>query len=269
MAQVVARMDTAGYNDRQTMRAVLTDRENRYLVRTLCWVFLIEGLETYLLVPRDPADFDLLVEQPTARTRVATTWTWSSVCEGPSRHPTCATACRCQSWRSTRSTRSTGTRSSSRSRVPRVCPRHATPPSAPPRATCSTSFLQLADNAGATDEHRALNYLMLRSPSLRQRSRTLRPHWSFTGVEVRPSAASGVRNLVDVVCRPASGERRGGEGVRSRRCHRGVPRSSSASSPPTTRGEAADGRQPGPRRRPDRFPAAPGPGCPASSATSR
>jgi hypothetical protein len=28
----------------------------------MCWVFTIEGLETYILVPRDPADFDLLIE---------------------------------------------------------------------------------------------------------------------------------------------------------------------------------------------------------------
>ena len=37
-------------------------RENRYLVRQLCWVLTIQGLETYLLPPRDPADIDLLVE---------------------------------------------------------------------------------------------------------------------------------------------------------------------------------------------------------------
>jgi hypothetical protein len=37
-------------------------RENRYLTRQLCWMLTIQGLETYLLVPRDPADIDLLVE---------------------------------------------------------------------------------------------------------------------------------------------------------------------------------------------------------------
>ena len=42
--------------------AVLSKRENRYLTRQLCWVLTIQGLETYLLTPRDPADIDLLVE---------------------------------------------------------------------------------------------------------------------------------------------------------------------------------------------------------------
>src|SRR4029077_3461005 len=61
-AQVVGRTDTAGLTDRETLHSVLSKRENRYLARQLCWVFTIEGLETYLLVPRDPVDFEALVE---------------------------------------------------------------------------------------------------------------------------------------------------------------------------------------------------------------
>jgi hypothetical protein len=37
-------------------------RQNRYLARQLCYVLTIEGLETYILVPRDPVDFELLVD---------------------------------------------------------------------------------------------------------------------------------------------------------------------------------------------------------------
>jgi hypothetical protein len=61
-AQATGRTDTAGKTDQQTFHAVLCKRENRYLVRQLCWVLTIQGLETYLLQPRDPADIDLLVE---------------------------------------------------------------------------------------------------------------------------------------------------------------------------------------------------------------
>ena len=61
-AQATGRADTAGKTDQQTFHAVLSKRENRYLVRQLCWVLTIQGLETYLLAPRDPADIDLLVE---------------------------------------------------------------------------------------------------------------------------------------------------------------------------------------------------------------
>jgi len=61
-AQATGRAATAGLTDRQALQSVLTQRANRYLARQLCWVLEIEGLETYILRPRDPADFDLLVE---------------------------------------------------------------------------------------------------------------------------------------------------------------------------------------------------------------
>ncbi len=61
-AQATGRADTAGKTDRATLHAVLSKRENRYLVRQLCWVLTTQGLDTYILVPRDPADVDLLVE---------------------------------------------------------------------------------------------------------------------------------------------------------------------------------------------------------------
>src|SRR5215467_4139191 len=61
-AQVTGRTETAGLTDRQVLHTVLGQRQNRYLARQLCWVMTIEGLETYILQPRDPADLDLLIE---------------------------------------------------------------------------------------------------------------------------------------------------------------------------------------------------------------
>ncbi len=62
-AQVAYRADdTKGLTDRQTAHSILSNRENRYLARQVCWVLSIEGLETYILVPRDPVHFDLLTE---------------------------------------------------------------------------------------------------------------------------------------------------------------------------------------------------------------
>src|SRR5215468_2891338 len=61
-AQATGREVNAGKTNQQTFHAVLSKRENRYLARQLCWVLTIQGLETYLLAPRDPADTDLLVE---------------------------------------------------------------------------------------------------------------------------------------------------------------------------------------------------------------
>jgi hypothetical protein len=62
------------------------------------------------------------------------------------------------------------------------------------------SIMQMADNAGATDDHRALNYLAVRYPAIyataaEQHERNA----SLTGLEVRPSPLSGTRKIVEVI----------------------------------------------------------------------
>ena len=61
-AQATGRAETAGQTDQQAFHDVLSKPENRYLARQLCWVLTIQGLETYILHPRDPRDLDRLVE---------------------------------------------------------------------------------------------------------------------------------------------------------------------------------------------------------------
>src|SRR4051794_19165064 len=61
-AQATGRAATQGLSDRQALQSVLQDRNNRYLVRQLCWVLTVQGIETYILEPADPADTDLLVQ---------------------------------------------------------------------------------------------------------------------------------------------------------------------------------------------------------------
>jgi PatG C-terminal len=59
---------------------------------------------------------------------------------------------------------------------------------------------ELADNAGATDEHRALNYLAVRYPEIYARAAAAHAgNASLTGVDVRPSRLSGVRKVVNVI----------------------------------------------------------------------
>jgi hypothetical protein len=61
-------------------------------------------------------------------------------------------------------------------------------------------IVQLADNAGATDEHRALNYLALRYPAIYATAAERHAqNASLMAVEVRPSRLSGVRRIVDVI----------------------------------------------------------------------
>lgn len=195
-AQATSRTDTAGKTDRQTLQAVLSQRENRYLIRQLCWVLSIQGLDTYLLLPRDPADVDLLVEaiRPAARPNDIDVVIGM---RGPIAPPTMCNGLM----------------------VPIVLfgqiysfDRDALIENIPkPEKTARAQFgpaaeelfgriMQLTDNAGATDEHRALNYLAMRYPAIYGRAaEAFAQDSSLTAVEVRPSPLSSTRQIVDVI----------------------------------------------------------------------
>jgi hypothetical protein len=58
----------------------------------------------------------------------------------------------------------------------------------------------VADNAGATDEHRALNYLTVRYPEIYTAAAdAYGRNYSLTAVQAQPSQLSGLRNIVEVV----------------------------------------------------------------------
>jgi hypothetical protein len=62
-------------------------------------------------------------------------------------------------------------------------------------------IIQLTDNAGASDEHRALNYLAVRYPALYAKAaEQFGRDSSLTAVDVRPSSLGVTRKIVDVVC---------------------------------------------------------------------
>lgn len=62
IAQAIGRTETTDLTDREALVKVLQDRQNRYLVRQLCWKLIVRGLETYILKPYDPADYEQLVQ---------------------------------------------------------------------------------------------------------------------------------------------------------------------------------------------------------------
>lgn len=62
MAQTIAKSDTASLTDRETIHTAFEAAENRYLARHVCWVLTVEGLDTYVLIPRDPSDYESLIE---------------------------------------------------------------------------------------------------------------------------------------------------------------------------------------------------------------
>ena len=60
--------------------------------------------------------------------------------------------------------------------------------------------MQLTDNAGASDEHRALNYLAIRYQAIYANTADqFGRNASLTGVDVLPSTLSGTRKVVDVI----------------------------------------------------------------------
>lgn len=60
--------------------------------------------------------------------------------------------------------------------------------------------MQVTDNAGATSEHRAVNYLALRYPAIYATAAgEFARDFSLTAVDVRPSPLSSTRDVVDVI----------------------------------------------------------------------
>ena len=195
-AQAAGRAETAGLTDRQAVHQVLSQRQNRYLARQLCWVFTIEGLETYILQSRDPVDFDLLVEAVRPAPSPMDMDVVIGV-RGPIAPPEMCNGLM----------------------VPIVAfdqiysfDRDALIKSIPkPENVTAKEFavaagelldriMQMADNAGATDVHRALNYCALRYPAIYAKTaEEFGANCSLSAAEVRPSRLSSTRSIVDVI----------------------------------------------------------------------
>jgi PatG Domain len=195
-AQATGRAETAGQTDQQAFYSVLAEPENRYLVRKMCWVLTVQGLETYLVQPRDPRDFDRLVEAIRPQPSPLDLDVVIGV-RGPVAPPEFCNGLM----------------------VPIVTfdqiysfHRRAFIEAIPrPEGTTKQKFeaaagevldriLQMTDNAGATDEHRAMCYLAMRYPRIYSKAaEEFAQDSSLTRVEVRQSPLSGTRNIVDVI----------------------------------------------------------------------
>jgi PatG C-terminal len=193
-AQATGRAETVNLTDRQALQRVL--QQNRYLVRQLCWVMTIGGLETYIVMARDPSDSNLLVETLRPNPRPGDVDLVVGT-RGPLAPPEMCNGLvvpivgfdQLYSF----------DRDSLIASIPRP---EAIPAErfAEAAAEVFDRIMQVTDNAGATDEHRALNYLTVRYPAMYAavadgHARNL----SLTAVDVRPSTLTGVRNIVDVI----------------------------------------------------------------------
>lgn len=196
-AQTTARAgkETVGLTNQKALHKILSERSNRYLVRQFCWVLTVEGVDTYILQPNDPLDFELLID---AIHPVPSPLDIDVVIgvRGPIAPPEMCNGLM----------------------VPIVMfdqiysfdrPKfidaleEKRPENMSVDEFTSASeevldrIMQMADNAGATDEHRALNYVALRYDVIYAKSTEMHQrNFSLTDVVVGTSRLSGTRKIV-------------------------------------------------------------------------
>jgi hypothetical protein len=194
-AQVTGRAETAGLTDRQTFHKVLSAPHNRYLARQLCWVMSISGIETYIVVPRVSSDLDLLVEslRPARDLGVLDAVIGT---KGPVAPPDMCNGLsvpivifdQLYSF----------DRESLLESIP--APKKTSQNFAAAAAEMLDRILAVTDNAGATDEHRALNYLAVRDPGVYALAADcFARDLALTAIVARPWRLSVARKIVEVL----------------------------------------------------------------------
>jgi PatG C-terminal len=196
LAQVTGQTETAGLSDRQVLQKVLSERRNRYLARQLCWVMTIEGLDTYLLYPRDSTDWEILIETVRADPGPIDIDVVIGI-QGPNARPELCNGLMLpivafdQLY------------SFDRDALIQAIPKPdqiSAEAFAPAATELFDRIMQLADNAGGTDEHRALNYLAVRYPAIyANAAEAFARDSSLAAVETRSSPLSATRKIVEVI----------------------------------------------------------------------
>ncbi len=199
-AQATARAgkETVGLTDQKAFHKVLSNKENRYLVRKLCWVLTIEGIDTYILQPRDPADFDALVDAIRPAPSPMDIDVVIGV-KGPIAPPEMCNGLMVPivAFDQTYSFDRDSFVVALKEKRPESISEGEFTGAA---EELLDRIMQMTDNAGATDEHRALNYLAVRYDAIYAKAAEMHgKNFSLTEVEVHPSTLSGVRKIVDVI----------------------------------------------------------------------
>lgn len=193
--QAISRAGATKDTDRQVMAKVLQDPNNKYLVRQLCWVLLVQGIETYVLVPRD-GNYQPLVDAYRAEPNPGDLELVIGV-RGPIAPPTMCNGLL----------------------VPIVIfdqiyafDRNSLLDSIPLAKDADKNkfktgagemlnrIIEQSDNHGATPEDIAKNYLAVRYARIYSlAAEQFAENRSFTAIDVLPSPLSGTRKVVDVV----------------------------------------------------------------------
>jgi cyclic patellamide precursor peptide PatG len=201
LVQAIGRIpegETKSLTNLEVAHEVFTDPNNRYLARQICYILNIEGLETYILVPGDPLDIDRFAQALRPAPDVGDIDVIIGR-RGPMASPEMCNGLVVpvvivdQIYSFDRATLMKA--------IPKRKEKSANEDQFRKTADAVFSHLiQIADNAGAIDEHRALNYLAVRYDEIYHRTQLLQDeNYSFIGIEVRPSLLSGTQKIVDVI----------------------------------------------------------------------
>ena len=196
--------ETTGMTHHELRHKILTDPDNRYIARQGCYVLTVGNVETYIIIPSDPLDLDKFVQtlRPVPsdgdidlvigrRGQIAP----PEMCNGLL--------------------------------VPVVMvdqlyifhkddlinelikqirkdggiPEGVTDEQFKKTAEALfNNIIQITDNAGATDEHRAINFLSVCNYEIYVRAQLMQnENYSFTNINIRPSPLSGARKILDVI----------------------------------------------------------------------
>jgi len=175
---------------------VLSQPENRYIARKMCWVFSVQGIETYILQPCCGQGIDMLVQalRPAPQNNdidvvigVLGPIASPTMCKGRPLHIVIFD--KIYSFEIDELIKS----------IPK--PKKITQKDFEPVAReLFDRIIQLADNAGSTDEDRARNYLAVRYHAIYSKTAEMfEKNYSLTSVDVRPSSLSGVRKILSVI----------------------------------------------------------------------
>jgi hypothetical protein len=190
--------ETRGRLREDVVHTALTDPANRYIARQICYVLNIEKLETYILVPSDPLDIDRLADA--LRPAPAGGFVDSDVIIG--RRGSIASPEMCNGL-VVPIVMVDQIYSFDRDTLMKSIPKRKGENEDQFKKTADALFnhiIQIADNVGATDEHRAINYLSLRYDEIYHRTQLMQDeNYSFSAIDVRPSRLSGTRKVVDVI----------------------------------------------------------------------
>jgi hypothetical protein len=194
--QSAAAGETASLTDQQVLYNTL--KEHRHLAHEVCWIFSVETVEVYILVPRDVLMLDQFIESIKPGTRGLDVDVVIGT-RGPMAPPEMCNGLtvplvivdRLYSF----------DRPALVNAIPK--PEVLVMSDEEFRASAGELFeriQQIADNTGATDEHRALNYLAVRYPAIYNHEAQMNARdFSLASVNALPSRLSGTRKLYDIV----------------------------------------------------------------------